>query len=131
MVGPTLNESQYEKLCRFFANCKKNGYKVVHGTDTMEEDKGYFIQQIIIDNPPNDSRIVQGEQFVYSGPIVPVQPGPTNPKSLRVSALPPTVSAPAKAATWSRLRALSASVYRSRTPSATQVQRCRIRVKSY
>lgn len=37
----------------------------------MNPTKGFFIKPTIIDNPPNDSRIVQEEPF---GPIVPTQP---------------------------------------------------------
>ncbi|KAF7513834.1 hypothetical protein GJ744_006448 [Endocarpon pusillum] len=71
MLGPLQNEMQYEKVKTFFEDSKKNGYKFVAGTDNVEEGKGYFIKPAIIDNPPNDSKIVTEEPF---GPIVPCQP---------------------------------------------------------
>jgi acyl-CoA reductase-like NAD-dependent aldehyde dehydrogenase len=70
MVGPMQNEMQYEKVKDFFADSKKNGYKFL-GDDVVAASKGFFIQPTIIDNPPNDSRIIQEEPF---GPILPVQP---------------------------------------------------------
>lgn len=70
MLGPIQNEMQYEKVKTFFEDSKKNGYKFVAGTDSVEEGKGYFIKPAIIDNPPNDSKIVTEEPF---GPIVPCQ----------------------------------------------------------
>jgi acyl-CoA reductase-like NAD-dependent aldehyde dehydrogenase len=45
--------------------------KFAAGADTVEESKGYFVKPAIIDNPPNDSRIIVEEPF---GPIVPCQP---------------------------------------------------------
>ncbi|KAI9869177.1 MAG: hypothetical protein M1830_005466 [Pleopsidium flavum] len=71
LVGPIQNEMQYEKVQQFFQDSKKNGYKFAVGTDEVDKSKGYFIQPTIIDNPPNDSRIITEEPF---GPIVPCQP---------------------------------------------------------
>ncbi|KAI9656225.1 MAG: hypothetical protein M1821_004888 [Bathelium mastoideum] len=72
MLGPIQNKMQYEKVKGFFADSKKNGYKFATGKDEIEEiNGGYFIQPTIIDNPPNESRIIAEEPF---GPIVPLQP---------------------------------------------------------
>jgi acyl-CoA reductase-like NAD-dependent aldehyde dehydrogenase len=70
-LGPIQNEMQYEKVKEFFADSKKNGYKFALGESEVQPSKGYFISPTIIDNPPNDSRIIQEEPF---GPIVPTQP---------------------------------------------------------
>lgn len=70
-LGPIQNEMQYERVKEFFADSKKNGYKFALGEADITPSKGYFINPTIIDNPPNDSRIIQEEPF---GPIVPVQP---------------------------------------------------------
>jgi len=71
LLGPIQNAMQYEKVQEFLADSKKNGYKFALGEPEVQSSKGYFIQPTIIDNPPNDSRIIQQEPF---GPILPLQP---------------------------------------------------------
>ncbi|KAF2737146.1 aldehyde dehydrogenase [Polyplosphaeria fusca] len=71
MLGPIQNSMQYEKVKGFFADSKAKGYKFAVGEPDVAASKGFFIQPTIIDNPPNDSRIVAEEPF---GPIVPTQP---------------------------------------------------------
>jgi acyl-CoA reductase-like NAD-dependent aldehyde dehydrogenase len=70
MLGPVQNSMQYEKVKTFFKDTKDHGYKFALGSGDVAETNGYFIQPTIIDNPPEDSLIVQEEPF---GPIVPVQ----------------------------------------------------------
>lgn len=71
MMGPIQNEMQYERVKSFFEDSRESGYKFVVGDNSVEEGKGYFITPTIIDNPPNESRIITEEPF---GPIVPCQP---------------------------------------------------------
>ncbi|KAF1988649.1 aldehyde dehydrogenase [Aulographum hederae CBS 113979] len=71
MMGPIQNEMQYEKVKTFFKDSKDKGYKFAAGSHEVKSGKGYFIQPTIIDNPPNDSKIITEEPF---GPIVPCQP---------------------------------------------------------
>jgi len=71
MLGPIQNEMQYEKVKGFFEDTKAKGYKFAIGEPDVGKSNGFFIQPTIIDNPPNDSRIIQEEPF---GPIVPTQP---------------------------------------------------------
>lgn len=71
LLGPVQNSMQYEKVKEFFADSKAKGYKFAVGEPDVASGKGFFIQPAIIDNPPNDSRIVAEEPF---GPIVPTQP---------------------------------------------------------
>ena len=52
-----------------YADIKKCGYKQALEGHTTEGSKGYFITPSIIDNPPDDSRIVVEEPF---GPVVPL-----------------------------------------------------------
>ncbi|KAJ9616404.1 hypothetical protein H2200_000122 [Cladophialophora chaetospira] len=70
MLGPIQNSMQYEKVKTFFKDTKDHGYKFALGSGEVTETDGFFIQPTIIDNPPDDSLIVQEEPF---GPIVPVQ----------------------------------------------------------
>jgi len=69
MVGPVQNKMQFEKIKGFLADIKRNGQKVVLGGDIDESQAGYFVPVTVVDNPPEDSMIVQQEQFA---PIVPI-----------------------------------------------------------
>ncbi|KAF2846888.1 aldehyde dehydrogenase-like protein [Plenodomus tracheiphilus IPT5] len=71
VLGPVQNKMQYDRVKEFFADSKAQGYKFAAGEADIQASKGYFIQPTIIDNPPNDSWIIQDEPF---GPIVPTQP---------------------------------------------------------
>jgi acyl-CoA reductase-like NAD-dependent aldehyde dehydrogenase len=52
-----------------YAQIDKSGWKVALEGKVRDTTKGYFIEPAIIDNPPEDSRIVVEEPF---GPIVPL-----------------------------------------------------------
>lgn len=67
--GPIQNRQQYDRVNDLIADCRSNGYKFLLGEDAQTPDKGYFIPLTIIDNPPEDSRIVREEQF---GPVLPL-----------------------------------------------------------
>ncbi|KAG9662966.1 betaine aldehyde dehydrogenase 1, partial [Aureobasidium melanogenum] len=71
MLGPTQNQMQFEKVKTFFQDSKDKGYNFITGSGDVEKKDGFWIQPAIIDNPPNDSKIIQEEQF---GLILPVQP---------------------------------------------------------
>ncbi|PSR80254.1 putative betaine aldehyde dehydrogenase [Coniella lustricola] len=67
--GPLQNSMQHAKVLDIFGDISKNGYKVALGGEISEESQGFFLPATIIDNPPEDSRLVTLEQF---GPIVPL-----------------------------------------------------------
>ncbi|KAF5577363.1 aldehyde dehydrogenase (NAD+) [Fusarium pseudoanthophilum] len=67
--GPIQNKMQYEKLQRLYEEIDKQGWKRVFGGASTTSGKGHFIPPVLIDNPPEDSEIVQAEPF---GPIVPI-----------------------------------------------------------
>ncbi|KAM7187283.1 aldehyde dehydrogenase [Naviculisporaceae sp. PSN 640] len=70
VVGPVQNKMQFELVKDMYAEIEKQGWKVaLEGGVRVSESKGYFIEPAIIDNPPEDSRIVVEEPF---GPIVPL-----------------------------------------------------------
>ncbi|KAH6643083.1 aldehyde dehydrogenase domain-containing protein [Boeremia exigua] len=71
LLGPVQNKMQYDRVKGFFEDSKSKGYTFAVGSADVAPSKGYFIQPTIVDNPPNDSRIIQEEPF---GPIVPTQP---------------------------------------------------------
>ncbi|AMV48447.1 aldehyde dehydrogenase family protein [Paraburkholderia caribensis] len=68
-VGPVQNKMQFDKVKTFLDDIKASGHKVVLGGQVDENRPGYFIPVTVVDNPPEDSKIVQEEQF---GPIVPI-----------------------------------------------------------
>lgn len=71
MIGPIQNAMQYERVKGFFEEGATKGYKYAAGGKGEMGEKGYFITPTIVDNPPDDSRIILEEPF---GPIVPTQP---------------------------------------------------------
>ncbi|MCP1237472.1 MULTISPECIES: aldehyde dehydrogenase family protein [Gluconobacter] len=68
-IGPVQNKMQFDKVKTFLEDIRVNGQKVVLGGTVDESRPGYFIPVTIVDNPPEDSKIVQEEQFA---PIVPI-----------------------------------------------------------
>ena len=68
-LGPIQNTMQYDKLRGMFADIRDNGYTVPLGGTIDEERPGNFVPITIVDNPPDDSRIVAEEPF---GPVLPV-----------------------------------------------------------
>ena len=66
MMGPIQNEMQYQRVKEFFAEAKSNNYQFALGQPDIALSEGYFIQPTIVDNPPNDSRLMAEEQFVSS-----------------------------------------------------------------
>ncbi|KAL1850961.1 hypothetical protein Daus18300_012752 [Diaporthe australafricana] len=71
VLGPQQNSMQYAKLLDLYGHISKDGWKVALGGEPSASKKGsgYFLPTTVVDNPPEDSRIVIEEQF---GPIVPL-----------------------------------------------------------
>jgi acyl-CoA reductase-like NAD-dependent aldehyde dehydrogenase len=68
-LGPIQNKMQYNKLLDLFADTRERGYNIRLGGTIDESLAGNFVPVTIVDNPPEDSRIVQEEPF---GPILPI-----------------------------------------------------------
>jgi aldehyde dehydrogenase (NAD+) len=66
--GPMQNKLQYERVKALIADARAQGYNFLIGGDEIERP-GYFLPLTIVDNPPENSRIVQEEQF---GPVLPI-----------------------------------------------------------
>lgn len=67
-LGPINNRPQYERVLDLIRDAKEKGYTFLMGGEKSDVP-GYFIPVTILDNPPEDSRIVQEEQF---GPVLPL-----------------------------------------------------------
>ncbi|WP_429932766.1 aldehyde dehydrogenase family protein [Agrobacterium vitis] len=67
-LGPIQNRMQFEKLKNLLTDAKDNGLHFLLGGE-VEDRKGFFVPVTIIDNPPEDSRVVVEEAF---GPVLPL-----------------------------------------------------------
>jgi len=67
-LGPIQNKQQYQRVLDLIEDARAQGYSFLVGGETSDAP-GYFVPITILDNPPEDSRIVQEEQF---GPILPL-----------------------------------------------------------
>lgn len=72
-TGPVQNGAQYARVRDLYGEVAKQNWSVALGgldsTSATGERKGFFLPPTIIDNPPDESRIVVEEPF---GPIVPL-----------------------------------------------------------
>ena len=68
-VGPIQNKKQFDRVCELIQDAKDNGYKFLAGGDVDPSGTGYYVPITIMDNPPEDARIVAEEQF---GPVMPL-----------------------------------------------------------
>lgn len=68
-VGPIQNKKQYERVLELIKDAKDHGYKFLVGGDHDPSIPGYYVPITILDNPPEDARIVAEEQF---GPVMPL-----------------------------------------------------------
>jgi acyl-CoA reductase-like NAD-dependent aldehyde dehydrogenase len=68
VLGPLQNKRQYDRVRQLIADAKANGL-ILHEGATGPEGNGYFVPVTIVDNPPDDSRVVREEAF---GPVLPM-----------------------------------------------------------
>lgn len=68
VFGPIQNKPQYERVLNLIEDAKATGLTLLQGKD-VPQNGGYFIPIILVDNPPEDSRVVVEEAF---GPILPL-----------------------------------------------------------
>ncbi len=68
VLGPIQNKRQYDRVMNLLDDAKANDLQLIEGAD-IPEGGGYFVPVTIVDNPPEDSRVVQEEAF---GPILPM-----------------------------------------------------------
>lgn len=67
-MGPLQNRKQYDRVRRLVEDSEAAGHTIAY-RGTSHPDTGYFIGPVIVDQPPEDSALVQEEPF---GPIVPI-----------------------------------------------------------
>ena len=67
-LGPIQNRLQYQRLRSLIEDSRSHGHRFLLGGE-VPQGKGYFFPVTLIDNPPDDSRVVREEPF---GPILPL-----------------------------------------------------------
>ncbi len=65
--GPIQNKAQFDRVKNLLQSAMDSGL-TLHQADPIDSD-GYFVPFTIVDNPPEDSRVVTEEAF---GPILPM-----------------------------------------------------------
>lgn len=68
VLGPIQNKRQYDRVMNLIEDAKKNNLTLIQGAD-IPNNGGYFIPVTIVDNPPENTRVVQEEAF---GPVLPM-----------------------------------------------------------
>ncbi|KRB75070.1 aldehyde dehydrogenase [Nocardioides sp. Root190] len=68
-LGPIQNAPQFEKVKEFFTDCHAKGHTFALGGEIDESQEGWFVPVTLVDNPPEDSKLVTEEPF---GPILPL-----------------------------------------------------------
>lgn len=71
VLGPSQNSMQHAKLLDLYSHVSREGCNVVLGGEPAapKTGSGFYLPATVVDNPPEDSRLVAEEQF---GPIVPL-----------------------------------------------------------
>lgn len=64
-LGPVQNRKQYERLVSLLDEARAQGLHFLAGGEAPK-GKGYFVPPTLVDNPPDDARIVREEVF---GPV--------------------------------------------------------------
>ncbi|KAI1269358.1 Aldehyde/histidinol dehydrogenase [Xylariaceae sp. FL1019] len=71
LFAPLSNRPNYERALGFIEDCKKNNHKIVAGGEVKGvEEKGFWIRPMIVEKPPEDSLLVQEEQFAPIAPVL-------------------------------------------------------------
>ena len=67
-LGPVQNRAQYDRVAGLIADSRAAGHRFLAGGE-VPDGPGYFIPVTLVDNPPEDARVVQEEAF---GPVLPL-----------------------------------------------------------
>jgi acyl-CoA reductase-like NAD-dependent aldehyde dehydrogenase len=68
VLGPIQNKRQYDRVMALLDDAKASRLTLIQGA-AVPDNGGYFVPVTIVDNPPEDARVVQEEAF---GPILPM-----------------------------------------------------------
>lgn len=68
LLGPVQNRAQFERVKDLIADSRAAGHRFLAGGN-VDDGAGFFVPVTLVDDPPNDSRVVQEEAF---GPVLPL-----------------------------------------------------------
>lgn len=68
VLGPIQNKRQYDRVMALLDDARANRLTLLQGS-AVPDGGGYFVPVTIVDNPPEDARVVVEEAF---GPILPM-----------------------------------------------------------
>ncbi len=68
ILGPVQNKRQYERVMNLLEDARSSKLTLIEGA-AIPDTAGYFIPVTIVDNPPENARVVQEEAF---GPVLPM-----------------------------------------------------------
>jgi acyl-CoA reductase-like NAD-dependent aldehyde dehydrogenase len=68
VLGPIQNRRQYERVRGIVEDTRRSGGRILAGGE-QPEGEGYFVAPMVVADLPENSRLVQEEQF---GPLIPV-----------------------------------------------------------
>ncbi|MDB5969173.1 MAG: aldehyde dehydrogenase [Hydrocarboniphaga sp.] len=68
ILGPIQNRLQYQRVNKLIEDAKANHLTLIEGRE-VPKGRGYFIPVTLVDNPPDDARVVTEEAF---GPVLPL-----------------------------------------------------------
>lgn len=63
LFAPLSNKPNFERAKGFIEDSKKNNHNIVLGGEVKADEKGFWIPPTIVAKPPEESRLVQEEQF--------------------------------------------------------------------
>ena len=69
ILGPVQNRAQFRRVKGLIDDARANGQAFLVGGDIPSDQRGFFVPVTIVDNPPEDSRVVTEEAF---GPVLPL-----------------------------------------------------------
>jgi acyl-CoA reductase-like NAD-dependent aldehyde dehydrogenase len=67
-MGPLNNRQQYQRVLGLVEDARARGYQFLSGAQPIK-GPGFYVPVTLIGNPPDESRVVQEEQF---GPVLPL-----------------------------------------------------------
>ncbi|KAI3319105.1 aldehyde dehydrogenase-like protein [Xylariaceae sp. AK1471] len=70
LYSPLSNRPNYERAKSFLDDCKKNNHNIVAGGEVKSDEKGFWLSPTIVAKPPEDSLLVQEEQFAPIAPVL-------------------------------------------------------------
>ncbi|KAI8625462.1 aldehyde dehydrogenase-like protein [Xylariaceae sp. FL1651] len=70
LFSPLSNRPNFERAKSFIDDCKKNNHQIVTGGEVKADEKGFWIAPTVVAKPPEDSLLVQEEQFAPIAPVL-------------------------------------------------------------